>query len=765
MFASAQQSPSRRGVQRRTNVKIVPEIPDAQRVPELVFLEHADELLRHENEPYMILVGNVEFSKGGMRMYTDSAHYYDATGSFDAFGNVRMEQGDTLFIYGDELNYDGLAEIANLFGYDGKPVRLINRDVKLETDIFTYDMRQDLGYYQTGGVLTDRDNRLESIEGEYNPTTKEANFYRHVVLTSQRPDDELILRNEELYYNTVTHLAEFHVPTVITNKDGRIDSDEGVYNTETGVAELYEHSLVTTNRGTILEGDTLFYDRATGIGEAWGNMAILDTVKSSKLVGDYGFYNDIIDSAFVTGHAVAMEFSDGDTLYIHGKYLTSVLRLDTLSRVIGVDTVYIEDLPDSILSDSLLSNPGEDSLTQVFQPADSVRLQMLSEASLSQSVLNNDSIAELIKDSVAGQAVIDDSLAEDLLSEDFVVLETLQEDSLTQDFLYQESLHGIDSLNGSLTHFPEDLTEVVDSVVTPKFRLVERTEEYVDSTHVISAWPRVRMYRADIQGLCDSLVFTQVDSMVRMYHHPVVWSEDRQIFGNLIELHLNDSTVESATLPDFGFMAQFIEDQFYNQITGKSLKAWFNDGQLYRTLVEGSVEGIVYPEENDSTINKLVNFKSANLDGYYEGQVMKRMKLWSQTTGEAIPLYLAKYTDLHLPQFVWYSDMRPSSPSDIFVIPAEMEALMSDRPLPADMFVPRAPDVENNIMPEDVASEPSTSPAESVVTPEEIVPKNSLTPPETEKEELSEEKDEEESSDESGKEGVVVADPEISPAD
>lgn len=613
-WAASENRPAKPVFTPRRPVKIAPAIPTAKRNPQLVFLEHADELLRKDGDPYMILVGNVEFSKGGMRMYTDSAHYYDADGSFNAYGNICMQQGDTLFIYADELNYNGLTEVADLFGYNGKPVRLINRDVKLETDIFTYDMYEELCFYTTGGVLTDRDNRLESIRGEYSPSTKEANFYDNVILTSHSRDDELRLLNEALYYNTESHLAEFHVPTVITNKDGRIDSDDGVYNTETRIAELYEHSIVTTSRGSTLEGDTLYYDRAVGVGEAWGSMALVDTVRQSTLMGDYGYYNEISDSAFVTGRAVAMEYSKGDTLYIHGRYLTSVLRVDSLTRNAGQDTVFVEAQVDEQVvmeSDTLLSNAPN--------TADVPAVQLLT-------------------DSISGR----------------------------------------------------------------EYYLTDVTEEYADSTHIVSAWPRVRIFRTDMQGLCDSLVFTQADSVVRMFYHPIVWSEDRQIFGNIIMLHVNDSTVESATLPETGFMAQHIEGQHYNQLSGKSMKAWFENGKLHRMLVEGSVEGIVYPEENDSTINKLITFKTANLEGFFKDQVMERMKMWAETSGEAIPMYLVRASDLFLPGFIWYEGLRPLDPDDIFVISPEMEQLMSDRPLP-DLPVPDAPDVEQE--PADVTEE------------------------------------------------------------
>ncbi|MDE6396389.1 MAG: hypothetical protein K2K84_03880, partial [Muribaculaceae bacterium] len=436
-------------------VPITPEIPSVKRTENLVFLEHADELYKNSYDPYMILVGNVHFSKGGMQMYTDSAHYYESTGSFDAFGNVRMEQGDTLFVYADELNYDGRLDVANLFGFDGNNVKLINRDVKLETDIFTYDLTNELGSYSTGGVLTDRNNRLESVEGEYSPATKDADFFTNVILTSVRPDDNIRMVGDALYYNTVTHIAEFTTPTVITNKDGRIDSESGVYNTETEFAELFAHSIVTTTRGSTLEGDTLYYDRKLGFGEAFGNMVLNDTIKKSRLCGDYGFYNEIEDSAFVTGHALGMEFSQGDTLYVHGRYLKSIARVDSIKREIGIDTIRV-DMPT-------------------------------------------------------------DSLA----------------------------------------------VEIVPDSVQPQYEYVPRYEVVPDTTHVITAWPRVRFYRYDMQGLCDSLVYTQADSTVRLHHHPVIWSEERQIYGNVINVLMNDSTVERVDLPDFGFTAQGLLEDYY----------------------------------------------------------------------------------------------------------------------------------------------------------------------------------------------------------
>jgi len=166
----------------------------------------------------------------------------------NAFGHVSMEQGDTLFVYADELNYDGLDEVAYLYADAGKKVRMINRDVKLETDEFIYDLRADLGYYTVGGVLTDPKNVLTSVEGEYVPSTKEANFYVDVHLNSRSKTDTLDIYTDTLYYNTNTHIAELYSPSEVVNARGIIYTDQGTYDTNHNLANLFNRSTVVFAR-------------------------------------------------------------------------------------------------------------------------------------------------------------------------------------------------------------------------------------------------------------------------------------------------------------------------------------------------------------------------------------------------------------------------------------------------------------------------------------------------------------------------------------
>lgn len=558
----------------RPHVVIAPQIPKAKRGNNSqVILEHADKLTRAQNDEYMVVTGNVKFSKGPMLMFCDSAHYFPDLGSLDAFGNVHMEQGDTLYVYGDELNYNGPQEIAYLYANEmSNPVRLINRDVKLETDVFTYDLFREIGYYNTGGVLTDKRNKLTSIEGEYIPSTKEANFYTNVHLTSLREKDTLDIYTDSLFYNTNTHVADFNSYTRIINGDGTIVSYDGSYNTTTEYAELFDHSRVLTKRGTTLEGDTLFYDRKLGRGEAFGNMLLVDSARQSTLSGNYGYYDEVLDSAYVTGRALAMEYSRGDTLYMHGRVITSVITIDSIKQR-GVA----------------------------------------------------DSLAVMV----------------------------------------------------------------------------------ADTTHIINCWPRVRFYRSDLQGLCDSMAFVERDSILHMHRNPIVWSENRQIFGNLIDVHLNDSTVDWVHLPDFAFSAQELEPEFYNQLSGKEMMAYIDNGTLRKLDVSGNVEAIFFPEENDSTINKMVSVESSFLTADFVDGKLQRMKMWPESNGKATPLYLAKRSMLYLPKFKWYAGLRPKDPDDIFVIPEEMETLMNSIPggaLPAENVTPSESE-------QTLSAEPDTLPA------------------------------------------------------
>ena len=293
-----------------------------------VYLLHSDLLRKDSRHPdAQVVVGNVVFRHDSVYMYCDSAYYYDQISSFEAFSNVRMEQGDTLFLYGDHLYYDGMTQIAEM----RMNVRMENRTTTLLTDSLNYDRVYNLGYFFDGGTLMDEQNVLTSEWGEYNPSTKQSVFNYNVRLVNP----QFTLTSDTLRYNTATKVANIVGPSDIVSDANHIYSERGNYNTATGKADLYDRSVLS-NEGKQLTGDTLYYDRNTGVGEAFWNIVMNDTVNKNMMTGDYGFYNEQTKYAFVTRKAVAVDYSQGDSLFLHG----DTLMLETFH--LNTDSMYRE---------------------------------------------------------------------------------------------------------------------------------------------------------------------------------------------------------------------------------------------------------------------------------------------------------------------------------------------------------------------------------------------------------------------------------------
>lgn len=634
---------------RRDTTPIRPTIPTANRNQTgRVFLERADVLRKGANEDYQIVVGNVEFRRGGMFMYCDSAHFYDAPGAIEAYGNVRMEQGDTLFVYADELTYADTTQLAILYASFGNKVRLINRDVQLTTDIFNYDLGIDLGYYEVGGVLTDPKNRLTSWYGEYSPTSKDALFRENVVLHSLRDNDTLDIYSEQMLYNTNTHIAILDTVSTIISKDGTIHTTDGVYNTDTQEADLYARSKVVAKNGNTLTGDTLYYDQQRGFGEAFGNIEMVDTTKKVTLTGDYGFYFEELDSARVYGRALAREYSQKDTLYLHGDTITTFRRV-----------VFPESEEKKAAPARARASAATDSITlpadSIAAPKDSVPLPAGTPAA------PTDSLAAPLESPAAPTDSAGITIPG---SEQRPEAEVNPE---TEAYVAPEA-----------DAAAEAEAEAGSLAVAPAKAKLPPAEP--DTVHYLVAAPNVKFYRIDLQGLCDSMTFVSKDSLLHLDRHPVVWNENKQIFGNKIILHLNDSTVDWAKLPQFGFVAEHIDEEFYNQLTGKEMFATFENGELRHLDVSGNVQAIMLPQENDSTYNKIANIESSYLAADFENQTIRRMKLWPETSGTMTPLYLAKKQMYYLQQFRWFEPLRPLRPEDVFIVPREMRDLFNEPP-------------------------------------------------------------------------------------
>ena len=482
----------------------------AQPAKSKVYLLHSDVLKKSKDNPNaQILVGDVAFRHDSIYMYCDSACFYEKTNSLEAFDNVKMVQGDTLFLYGDHLFYDGNTQMAQV----RNNVRMENRTITLTTDSLNYDRIANLGYFFDGGTLMDEQNVLTSDWGEYSPATKMSVFNYEVKLVNP----QFTLTSDTLRYNTDTKIASIVGPSDIDSDENHIYSELGFYYTQQGQAELLERSVLTNN-GKRMTGDSLFYDRNRGIGEAFHNVELIDTINKNMLTGDYCFYNQLTGYAFATDRAMATDFSQGDSLFIHA----DTLQLYTFH--VNTDSVYRE----------------------------------------------------------------------------------------------------------------------------------------------ARAYHKVRFYRSDIQGVCDSLVFSSKDSCLTLYQDPILWNGKQQLLGEEIMVYMNDSTIDRAHIQNQALSVERLDSLNYNQVSGKEMKAYFEGGEMKQVDVIGTVRLVYYPMEKDSTLLGLNSSETSQLSMFLENRKLKKMTMSPKSNGTLYPMTQIPPAKMKLDNFAWFDYVRPLNKEDIF---------------------------------------------------------------------------------------------------
>jgi lipopolysaccharide export system protein LptA len=282
---------------------------------------------RIAGEDKNILTGNVVFEHDGALMYCDSAWFFSETNSLRAFSNVRINQGDTLFLYSDRLNYNGNTKLAEMNGN----VRLVDDSIRLFTSTLFFDRNRSVAFYPKKGRIEDGETTLTSKVGTYYSETKWYHFRGDVVVVNP----EYRIDCDTMHYHTERKIARFLGPTTITGDSSDIYCENGFYNTLTDIAQFNKNALIR-DRNTFLKGDSIYYEQKRGFGQAFENVMIYDTTEHYTIRGQYGEYLREPEYAFVTGHPTYSVLSDGDSLHIYGDTLFSRTVDSTQSKMLQI---------------------------------------------------------------------------------------------------------------------------------------------------------------------------------------------------------------------------------------------------------------------------------------------------------------------------------------------------------------------------------------------------------------------------------------------
>lgn len=277
-----------------------------------ILVEHADFTDRNQIEVpgAAILTGNVVLIHEGVKIQSNKVYYFEDENYAKLYGDVKLNQGDTLFMDSKYAEYNGEKK----FAFASGAVVMRSPEMRLNTDTVYFDRNIQQAYYNSGGTIVNDKNVLKSKSGRYFVEQKKYEFRTAVTLTNP----QYVMKTEFLDYYTNSGHSYVFGPTTITGKNNFIYTEKGFYDTKKNLANLYTNSYI--RYGTqLIKGDSLYYDRNREFSTATNNVSVTDTVNKYTIRGHYGEVWKLKDSLFVTKHAEAVTLVEKDSLYMHAK--------------------------------------------------------------------------------------------------------------------------------------------------------------------------------------------------------------------------------------------------------------------------------------------------------------------------------------------------------------------------------------------------------------------------------------------------------------
>ncbi|RYY13610.1 MAG: hypothetical protein EOO04_31610 [Chitinophagaceae bacterium] len=532
----------------------------------------------------------------------DSAVLYVVPNYFEAFGNVHINQADTVNIYSQLLTYDGNAKIAHL----SKNVRLYHRDATLTTNVLDYKMAPRVGQYWNGGRIVTKDVTVDSKNGYYFATTRDAYFRYNVIAKTPQS----IIRSDTLRYNTRTSWTFFYGPTNIKGKDDNLYTENGIYNSISGDAVFGLNNLYT-NGSRSLKGDSLYYYGKAGYGRAVKNIVFIDTADKLTLRGQLGEYYKQEEKIIVTRNAYIGMRTD-DTLTIN-----TVKMPDTLWM--GADTLMSQMVLRSSVKPIMALMP--------TQKPDSIQAFGLKKLPPAPAVKPG---AKPLVPTPVKSAIVPNSSKTPARKVDSLSQVSLKPDSLTKGPLLAK-----------------------DSVSKDTVK-----------TRVIHAYRNVKVFKGNVQARADSLFYAESDSTLRWYRNPILWAEGSQQTGDTIYLQLKNRTLHRSEIFGNAFIVNVERDSTkFNQLKGTRITGNFKDGKLSAMLVQGNAESYVYNEDKGKYTDTHQSLAGRIRFLFEDGKITNIQQI-NQGEGVYTPIEEIK-ENVTLTGFIWKPELRPVSKSDV----------------------------------------------------------------------------------------------------
>ena len=585
------------------------------------------QLLDIDGQPHRKVVGPAKFLHNDTYLLCDTALWNVNSGIIDAWGHVRIIQ-DRTQLSSETLQYVVDQDLAK---FRGSLVQLKDKEGStLRTRYLDYNTKDSVAVFQDGAAMKDKDGEvIESLYGTYDGKAHLFVFNDNVNMYM----DTTFVKTSRLEYRSDLSTAWFGWATDMWQDDKMLSANNGWYRRNEELFLFYDSAHVLTEKQETWS-DSLYYWRALGDADMLGNVELMDTTQNVYALAGRFEYRDSLEQIRMMRDPAVMtveERKEGkrDTLYVGA----DVLLFRNIKRC---------DVPEPWIkgAQKRLSDIAGDPVMEYRKKAAEAAAKAAEEAAAN----DPNRPPEPPKKKSGGPIM------------------PAPEPKPSADTLAD--------LPDTLASALPDTLAVRDSLAAPKEAIQPKDTlpPPPDTTRIGFLWgsKNVQLFRSDVQMSSDSLTYTDLDSLVRLYQDPLVFNEGRrQYAADSIYLVIRDKRMEKAHLLSNAFITIQEDSVSYDQVRGAEMVAYFDStSALTRFDALGGAASLFYLEENGvlATVNKV---ESKMIYTTFADGDIERMHYYDSPKNDGYPTVQLPQDDRQLKGFRWEPARRPSGPRDV----------------------------------------------------------------------------------------------------
>lgn len=535
-------------------------------------------------------------------MYGDSVILIGSTQA-RAFGNVTLQQGDSLAAFSDRLNYDAQTEEADLRGN----VALRRGKTELYTERLDYNLRTQLAEYHTGGRIVTDSTQLRSTHGYYYAGRGEVFFRDSVVVV----DDRFEMRADTLRYDLINERVYFLGPTVIRTDTHRIYTEAGYYDVGLNEAVFSQNAQYESGERRAA-ADTIRYRGRDEVYVLEGDAYVAEGDFQRATADRIDFYRRR-DAYQLRGNATLVD----STQTVTGEEIDYDGRTERIDIRGGRPRVSAP--PMIVVADNFAT---DEKTGANVATGDVIWQDTSADLTIEAARANYDRQTGYLK-ATGG------TFGRPLLT-------TL--------------------LEGDTMYLAADTLESIQ----------HRDRAGRDSIRTLAAFRDVRILKSDLQAVADSMSFNTVDSVLTLYEDPVLWQDTSQLTGDTVQILFKNGELDRVRLDRNAMVLTSTDFVFFNQVGGKRIEAFFDSSALVRTEVIGNAEAVYYIQDEAGLYVGVNKTACSRMILGFRGGAVQNIRFLAAPSGKMDPMTAVDHEEIKLDGVRWRSTRRPSVLSDLF---------------------------------------------------------------------------------------------------